>query len=355
MKKKIFFQLCLLTFFVLPVIAQKNSTAADTSIKQKTLKKFNLFTDDKQLEISLQFDLTAYFRTKPRPDYLKALMTLYLCEDDSVTREIGLRTRGIFRYEKCSFAPIELNLRKANFGYSDLNKISKIKLVTQCASGPDFEDYLLREYLIYKLFNVLTDTSFRVRLLKVNYIDSQKKRKSVKQFGFFIEPVAMLAARTKTVPINVRSVNQKNILPRVMDRLAIFNYMIGNFDWSVAGQHNVRVIKSLVIDTAQLGIAVPYDFDWAGLVNASYAIPPEDLKIHSVRERIYRGACRTREEYAKDLDLFIAKKEAIFRVVNDFPYLNQKVKKEIINYLGEFFDGSSGKRPVINDFLTRCK
>jgi hypothetical protein len=342
-------------FLVLPVFGQSNKTGTDTLISHKNKKKFNLFGDDKPLEITLQFDLTAYFRTKPRPQYLKTVITFHTGEKDSVSREIGLRTRGEFRYEICAFAPIELNFKKADFGYSDLNKISRIKLVTQCDQVSESENYLLREYLIYKLYNVLTDSSFRVRLLIVNYIDSQKKRKSVRQYGFFIEPVEMLAARTNTISINVKTANQKNIIPVVMDRVAIFNYMIGNFDWSVPGQHNVKLLKSQIIDTSQLAVAVPYDFDWAGVVNASYAIPAEDMKIKSVRERIFLGACRTREIYTKDLEMFLSKKEKLYTIINEFPYLNQKAKKDITYYLDEFFNQSVGKRPVINFFLSSCK
>jgi hypothetical protein len=355
MKKKIFFQVCLVTFLFLPVFGQNGKTGTHSATPHSSYESFRLFEDDTLLEISLRFDLTTYFRTKPKPEYLKAVITFHLSKTDSINKDISLRTRGEFRYQNCFFAPIELNFKKADFGYSDLNKISKLKLAPQCNSTSEYENYVLREYLIYKLFNVLTDTSFRVRLLTVNYIDTEKKRKPIRQYGFFIEPVEMLAARTNTVPINIRTVNQKNILPKVMDRLAIFNYMIGNFDWSVPGQHNVRVIKSLVLDTLQLGIAIPYDFDWAGVVNASYAIPAETLGTNSVRERIFLGVCRSKEVYLKDLEVFLEKKEEFYRVVNEFPYLNQKAKKDITTYLDEFFDQLVGKRTIINILLNKCK
>ena len=257
-------------------------------------KSFRLFENDNLLEISLRFDLSTYFRTKPKEEYLKANITFYSSNGDSISKDIRLKTRGVFRNQYCMFAPIELNFKKADFGYSDLNRISKIKLVPQCSQGKENEDYVLREYLAYKLFNVLTDTSFRVRLLKVNYIDSEKKRKPVIQYGFFIEPVEMLAARTNCTQVKSRNLNQKSIVPKIMDRLAIFNFMIGNYDWSVPGLHNVLVIKSLNFDPYGLGIAIPHDFDWTGLVNASYAIPAEIIGTENVRERIFEGICRSK-------------------------------------------------------------
>lgn len=273
-----------------------------------TKKSFHLFKDDKLIEISLRFDLTTYFRTKPQDEYLKAGITFHLSKTDSINREIRLKTRGVFRNQYCRFPPIELNFKKSDFGYSDLNRITKIKLVPQCNTGKDKEDYVLREYLAYKLFNVLTDTSFRVRLLIVNYIDTQKDRKPIKQYGFFIEPVEMLVSRTNCIQIKSTTLNQKSIIPRIMDRLAIFNFMIGNYDWSVPGLHNILVIKPLEYETQGQLIAVPHDFDWTGLVNASYAIPAEIIGTENVRERLFLGVCRSKEVYNKDLDLFLKKR-----------------------------------------------
>jgi hypothetical protein len=254
------------------------------------------------------------------------------------------------------FAPIELNFKKASFGYSDLNRISKLKMVPQCSSGKDKEDYILREYLAYKLFNVLTDTSYRVRLINIDYIDSEKKRKPVKQFAFFIEPAEMLAVRTNCIQIKATGLTQKSIVPRIMDRLAIFNFMIGNYDWSVPGQHNVTVIKSLIIDPYGLGIAIPHDFDWTGLVNAVYAVPAENVGTQNVRERIFQGVCRKKEVFDRDLDLFQSKKEEFYKVINEFPYITQKVKKDLINYLDGFFNQIDGKRDLIlYNFMNSCK
>ena len=151
MKKRIFFRISVFTFLILLLIAGKNKVQAQTAIPDSSLKSFRLFEDDKMIEISLRFDLSTYFRTKPRNEYLKANITFNSGTADSISKDIRLKTRGVFRNRYCMFAPIELNFKKANFGYSDLNRISKLKLVPQCSSGKDKEEYVLREYLAYKL------------------------------------------------------------------------------------------------------------------------------------------------------------------------------------------------------------
>jgi hypothetical protein len=228
-----------------------------------------------------------------------------------------------------------------------------MKLVTQCSSGSQFESYVLREYLAYKLYQVLTDTSFRVRLLRVTYYDTEKKRKPMTQYGIFIEPVEMLGERTGTVQVKNTKINQKHIIPMIIDRVAIFNYMIGNYDWSVPGQHNVRVMKSL---KNPLGMAIPYDFDWSGLVNPTYAEPAEIVGIKTVRQRLFLGICRSKQVFNTDLDLFQSKKDDFLNVINSFEHIKASEKKDMTEFLNGFFDELKGTRESLLYFLTQnCK
>jgi hypothetical protein len=353
--KTIIFLTSLAMLLASPVSGQNVDTGSHPVTSDTAKKSFRLFEDSSLLEITLRFDLKTYFRTKSKKEYLKANLTIHKSETDSISRDIRLKTRGIFRNSECVFAPIELNIKKADFGYSDLDSISKLKLAPQCRSGKINEEYILKEYLAYKLFSVLTDTSFRVRLVRITYIDTEKERKPIYHYGIFIEPLEMLTARTHSFQVKSPSLTQKSIKPGVMDRLAIFNYMIGNYDWSIPGQHNVKVIKSFSPDPSGLGIAIPYDFDWTGLVDPSYAIPVEDTGLESVRERKFTGVCRSKEVYLKDLEIFSAKKDEFYKVINDFPYLTTRVKKELATYLDGFFDRLAGRNIIIDDLLNSCK
>ena len=356
MEKRNFFQYPVITLLIVLFIISFDNLQAQATVPDSSKKSFRLFEDDELIEVTLQFDLSTYFRKKPKDEYLKANITFHLSETDSITKDIRLRTRGIFRNQFCVFPPIELNFKKVDFGYTDLNRISKLKMVPQCSAGKDREDYVLREYLAYKLFSVLTDTSFRVRLITVNYVDTKKTRKPLRQYGFFIEPLAMLTARTNCVEVESLELTQRSIVPRIMDRMAIFNFMIGNYDWSIPGQHNVQVIKSMIFSSSGLGIVVPYDFDWTGFVNASYAIPAENVGTENVRERLFQGVCRSREVYLKELDLFLEKKEEFYKVINEFPYINEKVKRDLTGYLDEFFDQLGGKKDnILYNFMNTCK
>ena len=158
---------------------------------------------------------------------------------------------------------------------------------------------------------------------------------------------AMLTDRT--------NLTQRNMDPYLMTRMSVFNYMIGNTDWSVPNQHNCKILISTMPDRASTGIIVPYDFDYSGLINATYAVPHESLPIETVRERLFQGLCRSDEEFLSILGEFAAKKEAFYDVINNFPYLDEKEKKSMISYLDQFFDGINKRNSILYDIKQNCK
>ena len=233
-----------------------------------------------------------------------------------------------------------------------MGKIDKIKMVTHCNSGN--EEYLFKEYLVYKLYNVLTDYSFKVRLVKVDYISTAKNQKIIRSYAFLIEPLDMLAERTRSLPIESLTLAQQSIIPEMMDRVNIFSYMIGNTDWSIGGQHNVKILSVISPDHPGLGGIVPYDFDYAGLVNTHYALPTEGLGLESVRQRRFLGYCRSVEQYTEALIEFKDNKAEFYRIINNFSYLNQKEKKYMISYLDEFYTALE-KGFLISALRRECK
>ena len=150
-----------------------------------------------------------------------------------------------------------------------------------------------REYLIYRMFNLLTPRSFRARLVEAKYIDTVSKTTVAEDLAILIEDDDDVADR-----LEGRITTQENIIfarvdPDALNLMMLFQYMIGNTDFSILVQHNIRLVQT------QEGrrYAVPYDFDYSGLVDAGYAVPGKNLPITSVRDRLYRGPCRTPAEW----------------------------------------------------------
>jgi hypothetical protein len=356
---RIIWNLLLLIFlFVLPVSGQDDTTSAKNSEKDSLEDSFVLFGSDDLLNISLSLDLTTFLRKNPKMGSLDAVVTFHLSDKDSLTRKIKVNDRGHFRFENCDFPPMELNFKKAIHSYPDSGHIKKLKLVTHCKTGRVQSEYVLREYLVYKMYNLLTDTSFRVRLLRITYYDTQKSRKPIVQYGFFLEPIGVLSERINSTVIKATNLTQRYIEPELMDKVSIFSYMVANWDWTVPLQHNIAILKPKVFDSSGLGLAIPYDFDLTGVVNVDYAVTPAEYKLNTIRDRVFLGICRSREVFQKELLYFLSRKNDFYSIVNDFPYLNEKSKKDITEFLDQFFsqiEKPKSRDHLLDYMLSACK
>jgi hypothetical protein len=336
----------------LPGFGQNDTIDITYKIRDDVSKSLRLFEKDDLLELSLRFDITAFKRNKSKEEYLPAILTLYLNKTDSINKDIKIRARGQTRRTICSFPPIRLNFKKSESPNDEFKNIDKLKLVTHCEPGHQI--YTLKEYLIYKLYNVLTDYSYRVRLARINYINTGKKSKPDIEYAYFIEPADVLGKRVNCTEVKTANLTQKNIRPEMMDRMAIFNYFIGNTDWSVPIKHNVTILAQSFPENPNLAAIVPYDFDYSGLINADYAVPYVGLGLKSVLERRYLGICRSQEVFMRELKEFSDKKKEMIKVINDFPYLNAKTKKEMIMYLEGFFRDFDKHNIIVYKLLNEC-
>lgn len=353
MKKEMILIIFLSGLFVIRLTGQSDSLLTPFAVRDTQDVNIKLFSSDDPFDITLRFDITYYKKKKPDTTYMDAVLTYYRGNNDSVNKNIKIKARGEIRRSICDFPPLFLNFKINDTVPGEFIGINKLKLVPYCKLG--YEDYVLREYLIYKLYNVLTDNSLKVRLFRINFINTAKVSKPLRQFGFVIEPVKLFEKRTRSTELESITLSQQYVKPEMMDRCAIFNYMVGNTDWSVPNRHNVILFNQPMSPQANLAMIVPYDFDYSGLVDAVYAVPYETLPIKSVRERLYMGICRSKDEFRTSLKEFIDKKEEFFRTVNEFPYISTRSKKDIINYLNQFYSEISRRDQIIPSFLRECR
>lgn len=299
--------------------------------------EFDPFQSDTPIHISLEFDMKQFIRTKNKEEYHDARLRFTRFDGTPVEKKIRIRARGDFRKSHCYFPPVKLNFKKTEFNEEFMNEIKSLKLVTHCKGGETYQQYLLKEYLVYRMFNALTENSYRVRLFEIEYIDSQGKKKPFSKYGFIIESNDHLAWRINAIRITREGIATWYTEPFQTNLMTLFQYMIGNTDWAIAKLHNIRLFKlrdSIVPNPT----AIPYDFDYCGMVNAHYAIPTEELGIETVRTRVYRGYCLdSDEEYEKYIRIFLEKKQEMYSLVENFALLDSRNKKEMLEYLDEFY------------------
>jgi hypothetical protein len=319
-----------------------------------TLQDISIFDDETPMNLVLKYDITSFIKNKMEGEYLDAELQLEY-KGYKNTKNIRLKARGNNRRETCFFPPIYLNFKTDPIQTSELKGFKKVKLVTHCSTSKAYTKYILREYLVYKMYNILTDNSLRAKLLNIKYIDTGKKKRNYDKFGLLLEPIELLVARTNSIEIDGKVVRGNNVIEEDTDILALFQYLIGNTDWRIKGGHNTKYMKSLIRITDKV-TPVPYDFDYSGLVGTSYSFPQSWTSIETVQEREYLGYCRDNEEdYLKTIKLFIEKKDEIFTTINSFTYLSERDRKSISNYVGQFYDEIENTKRILNVLKAECR
>ena len=348
----------LMLFFIFPSAFSQEPVTADENDNNGKIEIYNdedweLFEEDTPLRFSLSFDRKLFRKNTMSGEYQPAQLSIHLT-DSVVEREIRIRARGISRKTICTFPPIKLNLKDADLDNTQLEQQSTLKFVTHCKNSKTNQIYLFKEYLVYKLYNVVTDFSLRVRLVQVDYIDSNQKQKTFTKYGFLIEHIDKLAERQNCVEVENEQLAQKWMSKEIMPLLCVFQYMIGNTDWSLAGLHNIKVLKSNNYATTE-PYPIPYDFDYAGLVDADYAVPTEGLGLTTVKERAYRCICFGDEtSIFKSVDLINSKKEELYKVIEDFEFLEKKDKAFMFKYLDQYFDLVDNDKVIRREMIDAC-
>jgi hypothetical protein len=316
--------------------------------------KVDIFSLEEPMDITLKFDIKSYQRGKAKAKYLPVQLTYHVNDTLDINKKVKVKARGEFRRAYCILPPFFINLKKAKIGNRYLDTISKVKIVTHCKESKAHEQYLMKEYLTYKIYNEISPYSFRVRLIRMKYIDTGRKNKESSSWAFMIEPEKMMAERLGVTSIKSDGVSMRHTDTLMMDVVALYMYMIGNADYSVAGRHNLKLIRRKD-PLKPLVVPVPYDFDYAGIVNASYAIPGENLGLTSVTERYYLGPCRSDQQYLAAIDQIQRNKDNILEIVRSSPYLDEKNRKEMIKYLGGYFSIEEKPENLIHSIKSTCR
>jgi hypothetical protein len=315
----------------------------------------DFYSNDELLEFSLEANFKDIAKNKYDDSYRDAILNYQLNDTVSVTRHLKIKPRGKSRKNICYYPPLKINFKKKELKLDQLKNFDKIKLVGACKNGKQYEQYVLSEYYIYKSYEQLTKYSFKTRLLRIKYIDTgRRKPKSKTRIAFVIEPVDLLTQRLDAIEIEVKRIHPDLTNYELINTLSVFQYMIGNTDFSIPGLHNTKLIKSKDPNIFA-PVAIPYDFDYTGIIDAHYAIPSDVLHIESVTERLFRGFCRTEEEFKKTFDLFNIKKESIYNLYETSPYLDKRVKKKTISYLDSFYNTINNDQEIQREFLDACR
>lgn len=323
-----------------------------------------LFASDEILELTLEGPLRELFREREDDkESFPGVVRYAEAGGDEVALAVELRTRGHFRLRQktCGFPPLRLDFKRSEMDGTLFEGQNRLKLVTHCQDGrSEYEQFVLQEYLIYRIYQLFTPRSFRARLARITYVDVDAKREPITSYGFLLEPDEALAARNGWDLLELPIVPPEQMAQEDLVRFEVFQYFIGNTDWEPFQPeegaefccHNAVLMGSIGDGVV---IPVPYDFDWSGVISAPYARPQPILGIRSVRERRYWGVCRPREQLDAVFPEFVARREAIYGLVRAQPDLDPERMERMLEYFDDFYDVIGDPRKVTREMEDRCR
>ena len=318
-----------------------------------------LFQSDEILEVRIVAPMSTLLSERPDVEELPGTLHFMNAAGQAVDLDIKIRTRGKFRRQReiCTFPPLRLNFKKSQTKGTLFHKQDKVKLVTHCRSSSSYEQVLLREYEAYRILNVMTDSSYRVRLMQITYVDSAERRRDIVRHGFIIEHKSRLAKRLGKSVLNIPSTKPDQLEPEFANMISVYHYLIGNTDFSsvlgIAGEdccHN----HVLFGNEGEAIRSIPYDFDQTGLVNAPYAGANPKFKLRSVKQRLYRGRCIHNERLDTTIAMFNEKRDEIMAVIGESGALDKRSTKSIRSYIDKFYDTVNSEKRVEREIVKKC-
>ena len=317
--------------------AQTNSTISHDSssmyVNHENESILDHLTEFDMSKLAIEANLENLFNDRRHKNYKQAVATFTFKDGYSWTDSLEVKVRGVYRAAKCDNPPLKIKYSKKLLKARGLKKRNEYKIVYPCKNNKTYQNYIYKEYLIYKLYNELTDKSLRVHLIDFTLQDATQKTETIQNTGFIIEHREEIIKRLNAVKNDLRCLPVDMLSPNDYTLFQVFQFMIGNVDWLIANCKNAEVVQM----QDKTIIPIPYDFDYTGMVNPDYAKPSLKFKQKFVTDRYFIGQKKELEDLLPTLALFKKKKDTFINIINSFEQLPKKERKAMVKYLQSFY------------------
>jgi len=310
-----------------------------------------LFQSDEIIKMELRSDFSAIQVDRVgNPEYHDGELIYYTSGGETTKLTVKVMARGNFRRDpaNCQFPPLFVNFKKDEVKNTIFNNLDKLKLVTPCQTEGD----VFEEYLIYKMYNQVTDLSLKVRLVKILYFDTGRNKKVFEKYSFFIEEKEIFAERINAFEkdnfLTPFELNWENF-----KKMSVFQYIIGNKEWYITTRHNVIIMQPN--DTTMPPFAVPYDFDFSAFIDADYTKPkgvPEEMLEN---RRVFKGLCYTAAEFKDIFEFYQELRPSFESIISNMELIPKYKRNLILDYIEDFYSVIGNNELVKQEFLDVCQ
>lgn len=285
-------------------------------------------------EIRITTDISYLIKHGEKEEYQKALLEIIDPKNNTTTTLEGrARTRGNIRKQVCRFPPIKYDFSKSYLDSLGFVKNDKLKLVLPCTNRKHSQVKLYQEYFLYGLYQQIDSNGLRAKLLDIT-IEFEGEEK-FNFDGMLVEDEDEYAYHR-----NAKVVEKGKLLPQALHRssflkMLFFQYMISNTDWAVSNKHNLEFVK---LPNVKRVVALPYDFDYSGFVDQSYAVPHESLPIENVTERYFMPYKIKNNEFKAMVEYFLSIETKLYNYCDTATYMSEDTIRLNKRHLKSFFD-----------------
>jgi hypothetical protein len=276
------------------------------------------------LEVTLTTDIQQFIANKNTDTYQPARIQFKGRAGEEHAWDIRLRPRGRYRRRVCDFPPIKIKYPKKEIKQAGYAGHNDLKLVTHCLSDPLGDELVMREHLVYLLYRELSPYAFRTQLVHITYIDNQGGA-PLARYGILLEDEDELAERYRMeVCDECYGYQEEDFEDQARKINQLFQYLIGNADWSLRMQRNIKILQREEDQQEDL-LFVPYDFDFSEMVNAPYQVeepisfPELSAADQPVAQHFYRH------------------REVLAQLVNNYRLLDEKARRQCLRRIEKFY------------------
>ena len=326
-----------------------------------------LFSSHAVMDLTIPLDFKTLCRPRETPDceYTPTVLEFRNEQGQKQSIEIELKIRGGWRSltRNCSAPLLFIRFNEQQTPGTPFAGQSLLPLTTHCGQGlslesakvrqgpSTWEQYLLREYLAHRLYNAITELSLNARLVRMTYPNPDKPGRSIVNYAFFTEHFKSVAKRNGDEVLSRGSFDHEKLDAHAADLVALYQYMIGNTDWSIVRERNLVLVR----DSAGSQFPLPFDFDMSGLVDAEYAGPAKTLPIDDVRERYYLGFCHPDTDWDSLFDTYLDARETILSMVDEVPALDKQSIRSVNRFLDKFFNTLNSNKSREKKIVSQCQ
>ena len=318
-----------------------------------------LFGPSDPLAITLEAPWRELKRHQKASKTHQGRLTYIAARGETIDLEVRIIRRGKSRLETCSVPMLTLELVADQIAGTIFEGNRVMHLTAQCQAQPSFLQFMMLEYLSYRVFSVVSEHGLGARPLSIEYQEGESRRRRP-SFAFLVEDIGLAAQRQGFVWRHPESVEISTLDPHAGSLFVLFQYLLGNTDWSLlygpSGEpccHNSAILARAGQTTGL--VPIPFDLDSSGLVGAPYASPNETLGIRSTRQRLYRGFCQQTPFLEGAIARFNAAEAEIRALFEASAELKSISRKGTRKYLDRFYETINDPQKLAEKIVADCR